>query len=61
MKKTPAGLRVLQYTILVLAAFFAFYPVWFAILASGRVGDRLYTLNFAGMFSPPSGPLRIIA
>jgi len=52
MKKTPAGLRVLQYSILVLAAFFAFYPVWFAILASGRVGDRLYTLNFAGMFFP---------
>lgn len=43
---------VLQYVILIFAALFAFYPVWFAILASGRLGDRLYTLNFGGMFVP---------
>ncbi|HRW05609.1 MAG: sugar ABC transporter permease [Caldilineaceae bacterium] len=43
---------VIAYTILIFAALFAFYPVWFAILASGRLGDRLYTLNFAGMFFP---------
>jgi len=43
---------VLQYVMLIFAALFAFYPVWFAILASGRLGDRLYTLNFGGMFVP---------
>ena len=47
---TPA--LVLQYAILIIAGVFAFYPVWFAILASGRLGDRLYTLNLAGMFVP---------
>jgi arabinogalactan oligomer/maltooligosaccharide transport system permease protein len=36
----------------VLATVFALYPVWFAILASGRLGGRLYTLNLAGMFIP---------
>ncbi len=51
-RKTKPIVRVLQYTILVLAALFAFYPVWFAILASGRLGDRLYTLNLLGMFIP---------
>lgn len=43
---------VIQYVILILASLFAFYPVWFAILASGRLGDRLYTLDIAGMFMP---------
>jgi arabinogalactan oligomer/maltooligosaccharide transport system permease protein len=42
----------LQYAILILAVLFALYPVWFAVLASGRVGQRLYTLNLAGMFAP---------
>ena len=37
--------RIAQYAILALAAIFAFYPVWFAILASGRLGNRLYTVN----------------
>jgi arabinogalactan oligomer/maltooligosaccharide transport system permease protein len=37
---------------LIIATIYAFYPVWFAILASGRLGDRLYTLNFLGMFIP---------
>ncbi len=44
--------RIAQYAILVLAAIFAFYPVWFAILASGRLGNRLYTVNLAAMFLP---------
>jgi arabinogalactan oligomer/maltooligosaccharide transport system permease protein len=33
---------------------FALYPIWFVILASGRVGQRLYTLNLIGMFIPTS-------
>lgn len=51
-RKPSARVMVLMYVILILAALFAFYPVWFAILASGRLGDRLYTLNFGGMFFP---------
>lgn len=46
------GVRVLQYAILILASLFAFYPVWFAILASLRLGDRLYSLDLPGMFFP---------
>jgi arabinogalactan oligomer/maltooligosaccharide transport system permease protein len=38
--------------ILIAGVIFAFYPVWFAILASGRPGQSLYTLNLAGMFLP---------
>jgi arabinogalactan oligomer / maltooligosaccharide transport system permease protein len=41
----------LQYLILVIASLFAFYPIWFVILASGR-GQRLFTLNVLGMFLP---------
>ena len=52
MKKTKPGARVLQYAILILAAVFALYPVWFALLASGRAGGRLYTFNLLGMFIP---------
>lgn len=52
MKKTSPGTRVLQYAILILATIFALYPVWFAILASGRSGGRLYTFNLLGMFLP---------
>ena len=53
MSRRPTALAyVFQYGILILAGVFAFYPVWFAILASGRLGDRLYTLNLAGMFVP---------
>jgi len=51
-RKTSTRVRVLQYAILVVTAIFALYPVWFAILASGRQGDRLYSLNIAGMFLP---------
>jgi len=52
MKKTSVGVRILQYAILILATIFALYPVWFALLASGRAGGRLYTFNLAGMFIP---------
>ncbi|MCX6050539.1 MAG: ABC transporter permease subunit [Chloroflexi bacterium] len=53
MNRPPTrAIRIAQYAILILASLFAFYPVWFAILASGRLGDRLYTLNLAGMFIP---------
>ncbi|PKO10951.1 MAG: ABC transporter permease [Chloroflexi bacterium HGW-Chloroflexi-2] len=51
-RKTKPWIRVMQYAILIIATIYAFYPVWFAILASGRLGDRLYTLNFLGMFIP---------
>jgi arabinogalactan oligomer/maltooligosaccharide transport system permease protein len=46
------GAKILMYGALVLAALFALYPVWFAVLAAGRPGDRLYTFNLAGMFFP---------
>lgn len=53
MKRKPTtGVLVMQYAILILGAGFAIYPLWFALLASGRTGDRLYTLNLAGMFVP---------
>lgn len=53
MKRRPAPIvMVLQYVLLVAAALFAFYPVWFAILASGRLGGRLYSLNLPGMLLP---------
>jgi arabinogalactan oligomer/maltooligosaccharide transport system permease protein len=51
-RKTRPGIRIIQYAILIVAALYAFYPIWFAVLASGRSGDRLYTLNLAGMFVP---------
>jgi arabinogalactan oligomer/maltooligosaccharide transport system permease protein len=46
------GAKILMYGALVLATLFALYPVWFAVLAAGRPGDRLYTFNLAGMFFP---------
>ncbi len=51
-RKPTKGVLALQYGILILGALFAIYPLWFALIASGRVGDRLYTLNLAGMFVP---------
>ena len=50
-QKSPL-IKTATYAVLVLATLFALYPIWFATLASGRVGDRLYTLNLAGMFVP---------
>jgi arabinogalactan oligomer/maltooligosaccharide transport system permease protein len=48
----PLSTKILMYAVLVIMTLFAFYPVWFAVLASGRAGDRLYTFNLAGMFIP---------
>jgi arabinogalactan oligomer/maltooligosaccharide transport system permease protein len=53
MNRPPRlGTKILMYVVLVAAALFALYPVWFGVLASGRPGDRLYTLNLTGMFVP---------
>jgi arabinogalactan oligomer / maltooligosaccharide transport system permease protein len=52
MRRTPKLVRVIQYTILVLAAFFAIYPIWFAVLASLRPGNSLFTFNTLGMLIP---------
>lgn len=52
MKRQNRLVSILQYLILIVASLFALYPVWFAILASGRVGQRLYTFNLLGMFIP---------
>jgi len=42
----------IQYVILIVMVIFALYPVWFAVIASGRAGSRLYSLSLAGMFFP---------
>jgi arabinogalactan oligomer/maltooligosaccharide transport system permease protein len=53
MKRRPrTWIIALQYLVLILMGIFAFYPIWFAILASGRLGSRLYSLNLPGMFLP---------
>ena len=52
MKRTPLWVRILQYAFLIVAVIFALYPVWFAVIASGRLGGRLYTLSLPGMFFP---------
>jgi arabinogalactan oligomer/maltooligosaccharide transport system permease protein len=51
-RKPSLGVTLFRYLILILATLFALYPIWFVILASGRVGNRLFTLNLAGMFVP---------
>ena len=51
-RRSSRAVRLIQYAILIVSAIGAFYPVWFAVLASGRSGDRLYTLDLAGMFVP---------
>lgn len=53
MSRRPRPLvMVLQYVFLGFMTLFALYPIWFVIIASGRVGSRLYTLNLLGMFIP---------
>jgi arabinogalactan oligomer/maltooligosaccharide transport system permease protein len=53
MTRKPTSLTLfLQYLFLVVMTIFALYPIWFVILASGRVGQRLFTLNLLGMFIP---------
>lgn len=44
--------RVLQVAGAIVATLFALYPVWFVILASGRPGARLLTLDLPSMFLP---------
>ncbi len=44
--------KMLMYAFLGLMTLFALYPVWFAILAAGRPGQRLYTFDLLGMFIP---------
>jgi arabinogalactan oligomer/maltooligosaccharide transport system permease protein len=51
MKGTPLT-KVLVYALIVLAVLFSIYPIWFAFLASIRPGQRLFSLNLAGMFIP---------
>jgi arabinogalactan oligomer/maltooligosaccharide transport system permease protein len=52
IRKPTVLSRTIQYVILVAASLFALYPIWFVILASGRIGERLYTFNLLGMFLP---------
>ena len=51
-RKPRPWVQVLQYAFLAFMVLFALYPIWFVILASGRVGNRLYTLELLGMFFP---------
>ena len=51
-RKTKPSLRIVQLILAILATFFAVYPVWFVLLASGRAGQRLLTLNLLGTFIP---------
>lgn len=53
MSRKPRPLTLFfQYAFLIFMTVFALYPIWFVILASGRAGGRLYTLNLLGMFLP---------
>ncbi len=51
-RRDSPAVRAVKYLIVILASIFACYPIWFAVLASGRLGDRLYTFNLLGMFIP---------
>lgn len=51
-RKTKPLAKILQVLAAIIATIFAVYPIWFTILASGRSGGRLFTLNLAGMFIP---------
>lgn len=53
MNRPPSlAAKIVMYAILVLMTLFALYPIWFALLASGRAGGRLYTFDLGGMFIP---------
>jgi len=52
IRKPSRSARILQYVILILMSILALYPIYFTILASGRPGQSLYTINIAGMFAP---------
>jgi arabinogalactan oligomer/maltooligosaccharide transport system permease protein len=51
-RRTKPLAKILQVTVAILATIFAVYPVWFAIVASGRATGRLVTFNLLGMFIP---------
>jgi arabinogalactan oligomer/maltooligosaccharide transport system permease protein len=51
-RKPNAAAQIVSYTALVLMVLFALYPVWFIFLAAVRPGQRLLTLDVAGMFMP---------
>ena len=51
-RRTRPAARIFQLILAILATFFALYPVWFVLLASGRAGQRLLTLNLLGTFIP---------
>jgi arabinogalactan oligomer/maltooligosaccharide transport system permease protein len=52
MREPGPHLKILAYVILIVAAIFALYPIWFTFLASIRPGGRLFTLDLVGMFVP---------
>jgi arabinogalactan oligomer/maltooligosaccharide transport system permease protein len=52
MKHRSRFATAMLYVILVLAALFAIYPVYFAFLASLRPGNSLYSTDLASMFFP---------
>jgi arabinogalactan oligomer/maltooligosaccharide transport system permease protein len=52
MKKPNVLVRAFSYAILIVAAIFAIYPIWFVFLAAIRPGQQLYTLSLSGMFFP---------
>ena len=52
IRKPSRPARILQYVILILMSILALYPIYFTVLASGRPGQSLYTINIAGMFAP---------
>lgn len=53
MSRKPKTITlVIQYALLVLISLFAFYPIWFVILASGRLGNSLYTFDLLSAFVP---------
>jgi arabinogalactan oligomer/maltooligosaccharide transport system permease protein len=55
MSRRPKNLvLVFQYAFLLFMTFFALYPLWFVILASGRAGQRLFTLKLVDMLIPTS-------
>ncbi|MFZ2095448.1 MAG: hypothetical protein WAV05_02310, partial [Anaerolineales bacterium] len=53
-RRPRSTILLVQYAFLAFMTIFALYPIWFVILASGRIGQRLYTLNLLGMFIPTS-------
>jgi arabinogalactan oligomer/maltooligosaccharide transport system permease protein len=55
MSRRPKTLVVIfQYIFLGIMTIFSLYPIWFVILASGRSGQRLFTLKPLDMFLPTS-------